>query len=274
LHNELAGLTEPNSVLHQPPQGKYRHVEDIQISAGWGGDGAGKFTYEWWTNMNGTTLADLTQSPAYPAAPTGSTFLTGTLEGPHSWVLVEVRDGVNPATVVARQAGLLQRDGDVVAPVDGLSPLRFTLTPGSYHVAVKHRNHLGVMTGAPVMLSATPTTVDFTTMSNSYGVYGQRQMGGVYVLWMGDTNGDGKVIAAGPGNDRNGFFAKVLNAPNNSGFNVNYVVIGYSPSDVNLDGRTIAAGPGNDLNLIFYNIFTHPANSNAAANYVVRGQAP
>ena len=189
------------------------------------------------------------------------------------WVLVEVRNGATPTTVLARQAGLLQRDGDVVSSTDGVSPLRFILLPGSYHVAVNHRNHLSAMTSAPVALSATPTTVDFTTMSG-YGVQGQHQLGGVYAMWMGDTNGDGRVIGAGPSNDRNAILSEVLAAPGNPSHNANYIVTAYRAADVNLDGRVIAAGPGNDINFILYNIFVHPGNSGTAANYVVQGQVP
>ena len=62
------------------------------------------------------------------------------------WVKVELRDPVTPTTVIASRAALVQRDGDVV-DVDGISPVKFTgVAPGNYHVAIRHRNHLGVMT--------------------------------------------------------------------------------------------------------------------------------
>lgn len=188
------------------------------------------------------------------------------------WVLVEVRDATTPATVVASQSALLQRDGDVVA-VNGTGTLTFTLVAGNYHVAVKHRNHLGVMTGSPVAVSAATALVDFTT-SAGYGTHGQATVGAVYALWMGNTSGDNRVIGAGPTNDRNAILAEALAAPGNANHNANYIVTGYSAGDVNLDGRVIAAGPGNDINFILYNIFVHPGNSGAAANYVVQGQAP
>ncbi len=50
------------------------------------------------------------------------------------WVVVEVRDANTPTTVVATRSALLQRDGDVVG-TDGTSPVTFTLSAGSYHVA-------------------------------------------------------------------------------------------------------------------------------------------
>ena len=188
------------------------------------------------------------------------------------WVLVEVRNSATPATVVARQSALLQRDGDVVA-VDGTSTLTFTLTAGNYYVAVKHRNHLGAMTASPVAISAATPLVNFTTGAG-YGTNGQAAVGGVYMLWMGNTSGDNRVIGAGPTNDRNAILAEALSAPGNANHNANYIVTGYSNGDVNLDGRVIAAGPGNDINFILYDVFVHPGNGSAAANFVVQGQAP
>ena len=60
------------------------------------------------------------------------------------WVVVQLR---NPAgTVVSSQAALLQKDGDVVG-TDGSSAISFSGLPaGSYHVVVRHRNHLAIMT--------------------------------------------------------------------------------------------------------------------------------
>lgn len=68
------------------------------------------------------------------------------------WVVVEARS--TTTTIAESVVALLQKDGDVVA-IDGLSPVVFsTLSAGMYHVAVRHRNHLGVMTQNTVMLSA------------------------------------------------------------------------------------------------------------------------
>ncbi len=68
------------------------------------------------------------------------------------WVVIEVRDATTPTSVVATRAALLQADGDVV-DVDGVSPVAFpAITTGNYHVAVRHRNHLGAMTAMPVSI--------------------------------------------------------------------------------------------------------------------------
>lgn len=66
------------------------------------------------------------------------------------WVLVELRDATSPNTIIETRAGLLLANGSVV-DVDGVSPVAFTKARGAnYHVAIRHRNHLGVMTQEPV----------------------------------------------------------------------------------------------------------------------------
>ena len=61
------------------------------------------------------------------------------------WVFVELRSAAAPQQVVSTRCALVQRDGDVV-DADGSSPVRLSAVPGNYHVAIRHRNHLPVMT--------------------------------------------------------------------------------------------------------------------------------
>lgn len=190
------------------------------------------------------------------------------------WVLVELRDSTTPATVVTRKSALLQRDGDVVA-VDGTSTLTFTVGAPSYYVVVKHRNHLGAMTGSAIALSPATPLVDFTNpVTPTYGTNARRVNSGKALLWSGNANGDGSVIFAGPNNDRNGILAAVLGAPANSSHNANFIITGYRQDDINLDGRTIAAGPGNDINVIGVTVFLHPGNGSGSANYLLAQQLP
>jgi uncharacterized repeat protein (TIGR01451 family) len=191
------------------------------------------------------------------------------------WVLVELRDATTPATVSARQGALLQADGDVVG-VDGVSALAFSgLGSNSYYVAVKHRNHLGVMTAAPVTLSVATAVVDFTNSATAvYGANAQRTLGGKQTLWSGNANGNTNVISAGPGNDSSTILGEVLSAPGNYTTNVNYILSGYRRTDLNLDGKTLAAGPNNDANIVLTSVFVHPGNSATAANFIVSQQLP
>lgn len=69
------------------------------------------------------------------------------------WVFVELRDKSNPQTVIATRSALLKANGTVV-DTDGNSAVSFfPFSPDSYYVAVRHRNHLGVMTNSPIPLT-------------------------------------------------------------------------------------------------------------------------
>jgi len=121
------------------------------------------------------------------------------LAGPDAivdWVFVEVRDGNNPATVVATQAALLQRDGDIV-DTDGISPLRLAgIPPGDYHLALHHRNHLAIRTAAP--LSFTSDGVEYSFLVDPDQALGgenavQDLGDGFFALVPGDIDQNGQI---------------------------------------------------------------------------------
>jgi hypothetical protein len=71
------------------------------------------------------------------------------------WVFLQLRDK-NTQAVSYTRAALVQRNGTVV-DVDGISPVIFQNVPAdSYYVTVRHRNHLGVMTGTPQAFTNIP----------------------------------------------------------------------------------------------------------------------
>ncbi len=115
------------------------------------------------------------------------------------WVFLELRDATTFTNIIGTRSALLQADGDVV-DVDGVSNVFFSgLVAGSYYVAVKHRNHLGVMTPGALPLSRTPVPHDFRTGS-AYGSLGgtlvQKNLGGgLFGLFEGDLDQDGDVDA-------------------------------------------------------------------------------
>ncbi len=163
------------------------------------------------------------------------------------WVLVELRSGGDNTVVLARAAGLIQRDGDVVA-TDGTSPLTFNLGPGAYYVVLRHRNHLGVMTSGPVSLSPAPTVVDLRqSATTTYGLNARKDVGGVQVLWMGDVTADGLIKYTGGGNDRDPILTRLGGAPT-------LPLGGYYAEDCTLDGVVKYTGTGNDRDPILLNI--------------------
>jgi hypothetical protein len=197
------------------------------------------------------------------------------------WVWIELRD--TNAAISASRSALLQRDGDVV-DLDGTSSLTINTPSKSFYIVVNHRNHLAAMTRIPIALSATPTSIDFTT--NALGTFGsnaQKDMGnGNLGLWSGDADGDGKIAYSGPLSDINALRSQIFNDPNNSIFGgpplANYGSSGYSNNDINMNGMTYYTGPLNDAVFIRSNIFNNPSNSifggPPLANYVFSQQLP
>ncbi len=164
------------------------------------------------------------------------------------WVRVELRPVANPALVAASAHGLLQRDGDVVA-ADGSSPLTFRVGAGSYHVAVRHRNHLGVMTASGVALTTTATTLDFRSSATpTYGTGARTSVGSVQALWAGNTAADDRLLYVGEGNDRDPILFAV------GGSVPTATVTGYRTEDINLDGVVRYVGNSNDRDPILVNI--------------------
>jgi VCBS repeat-containing protein len=192
------------------------------------------------------------------------------------WILVDLRNAANPATILKTQAVMVQRDGDLVDAQSGSADLSFRDTlAGDYFVSVRHRNHLGVMTAAAVRLTDMASMVDFTlTTTPVYGSHARLEAGSKALLWAGDANQNQQLIANGQYNDINVVLGSVLVDKVNLDANSNFRLAGYLPTDLNLDGITLYAGPGNDINLLLGNVLLHPANSLFAANYIVQGTLP
>lgn len=139
--------------------------------------------------------------------------VSGTSDAIVDWVIVELRSNTDNTKVVANTAALIQRDGDIV-DIDGVSDVTIPgVAAGSYYVVVNHRNHLGVMTSAPVALSPTSTTpINFTSPGlGTYGTSGQRLVEtGAMALWGGDANNNNRVsYASGTATDQDAILMRV-----------------------------------------------------------------
>jgi len=166
-------------------------------------------------------------------------------------VVVELRSDATPATVLATRSALLQRDGDVVA-ANGSPSLSLPLPPGNYHVAVRHRNHLGIMTQGAIALDATPVLVDLTAAgTTTFGTEARQMLDGAYptrALWAGDASFNGQIKYTGLNNDRDPILLRI-------GGNVPTAQVGgYFPEDVNLDGLVRYTGLHNDRDPILLSI--------------------
>ena len=178
------------------------------------------------------------------------------------WVMLELRSAANPQQLVYTRMCMLQNDGDIVE-TQPIGPVRFPVPAGEYHLVLKHRNHLGVMTATPLPIVADGVvhTVDFTLPSTAcFGTNARVNSGGTMLLWAGNVNGGNQISYTGGGNDRDPILLAVGNTtPNN-------VVTGvYSLRDTNMDGAIRYVGGGNDREVILTNVGGTTPNSTRTA---------
>jgi pimeloyl-ACP methyl ester carboxylesterase len=173
------------------------------------------------------------------------------------WIFLELRDSTNPSIIAATRSALIRRDGNVV-DMDGVSPVYFNyILPGEYFVAIKHRNHLGVMTASAISLNTTTTTViDFTSPATAtYGTNAQKNINGVMAMWAGDVNGDGVIKYNGASNDKVLILQKIGVANPNTILNI------YDAADINMDGTIKYNGATNDKTIILSNVGVSTPNN-------------
>jgi hypothetical protein len=188
----------------------------------------------------------------YSGAPwshTGSEAVVTVPSGVVDWVLVELRTGIAASTKAAVRAAFINTNGMIV-DCDGTSAVGFPgISAGSYYVVVRHRNHLAVMSAAPVVLSATSALYDFTTGTGEYyGSDAKEVVAGVFALWAGDVTGNGIVKYNGTGNDRSPILTRI------GGSDLTLSVNGYYAEDVNMNGQVKYTGTGNDRSIILQTI--------------------
>jgi hypothetical protein len=172
------------------------------------------------------------------------------------WVFLELRNNnASPGnTVLQTRSALIQRDGDIV-DIDGVSPVTFNnIADGSYTLAVRHRNHLGLATNptSPKTVGEGKSTA-FTTnvidlRSTNTQLYGTTAgyttathptLTTVNLLWGGNANSNTQTKYQGAGNDP----AVVLSDLSNNQLSI---LSGYYRSDVNMNGQVKYQGAGND----------------------------
>jgi hypothetical protein len=165
------------------------------------------------------------------------------------WVLVELR-GNSPSVLIDRQPALLQRDGDVVSTT-GDSLIKFNQPRGDYHIAVRHRNHLSVLTWwAHTLWSGGLTELVDLRSQATIGFTGSTAIvNGRNMLWVGDATGDRSIKYTGVNNDRDPILQAI------GGTTPTAVLHGvYRKEDVNLDGDVKYTGANNDRDPILQSI--------------------
>ena len=107
------------------------------------------------------------------------------------WVLLELRDSEDISLVITRKAMLLRDDGTVMA-TDGTPGVTFdTINSGDYHLAVFHRNHLGILSSEIIPLDAPSYIYNFSLGNHMVAGSGQqKQVGQHYMMIAGDIDGN------------------------------------------------------------------------------------
>ena len=180
------------------------------------------------------------------------------------WVVVELRSAQNPATVVYSRPAFITKNGRVrdknfYLPTPGSidENLNFPVAAGNYHIAIRHRNHLGIMTATPIALDDEPELLDLRLATTVvYGTAPRVLAGGYWCLWAADATGNGQLKYTGAGNDRDPILTAIgSTTPNNALTNQ------YSRLDVNLDGVVKYTGANNDRDPILTNIGSTTPNN-------------
>ena len=156
------------------------------------------------------------------------------------WVLIQIRKLATGSTIGSR-AAFINIDGYLIED-DGSQAIGIKAKPDDYHIVIKHRNHISVMTKevqAGLTWGIVPEVYDFTDDINQYyGTDGAKEIeSGIWGMWCGDTNSDTRI------NDAD----KVL---------INNIAVyeGYHDADLNFDGSVTNA----DKYLVNKNKVTSP----------------
>ena len=166
------------------------------------------------------------------------------------WVLVELRDAQDSTIVVGQRVGWLRKDGRIIDP-EGGDGLAIMAKPGFYYISVRHRNHLPIMTAFPVnIIDWGVNPYDFTSSAvSTLGLHSQVEIqSGLFAMYAGDVNQDGKISYQGPENDREVILEDIGTV------DPSLILSGYHAGDLNLDGRLQYSGNGNDRAVILRNL--------------------
>ncbi len=111
------------------------------------------------------------------------------------WVLVEIRNVAGTA-IVDQQAGFVLTDGSIVdkngEEMVFYSP--YIYEANNYHLLIRTRNHLDVISSTPIQVQNGQLQYDFTTAATQAEGAQQVQLAtGIYGLYAGDIDGNGIV---------------------------------------------------------------------------------
>jgi len=145
-------------------------------------------------NLRGNNIIPLT-SP-YPDAmgAMASVFTVTGNDAVVDWVYVSLMDKMDQSVEIASTSGFVQVDGDIVKE-NGVDALTFDVAADDYYVRIIHRNHLAILTAAPVTLNGGGSTLDLTAdpLAIFEGVNAVADLGGIFAMISGDVDSNGQI---------------------------------------------------------------------------------
>jgi hypothetical protein len=205
-------------------------------------------------NTNGTAMNNaletknlLPLTSPFGTGETATIVTSATNDGIVDWVKLELRSSSTPTDIIATRSALLKTNGDIV-DIDGISSVLLNAVPGTYHLAVRHRNHLSIMTEMAQTTNTAILIYNFVT-SPTYGTNAQRMIGASKAMWGGDASGNNMLLYTGSGGGTNDRQTILIALAGNI-----QVLNTYNSADTNLDGNILNSGAGNDRQLILNNL--------------------
>ena len=120
------------------------------------------------------------------------------------WVLVELRQAVTPETALPStilngwpKALLLKQDGSLIAYDGSLPSIDSATISENIYIVIRHRNHVGIMSNGPAVLTGNTYSYDFTDdITKAYGAdVGYKEIAtGIFGMVAGDGDADGSVF--------------------------------------------------------------------------------
>ncbi len=113
------------------------------------------------------------------------------------WIVVELWTDANDATsMVAQRAGLLLEDGQVADPLTGTPGITFPVPTNDFHLVVRHRNSLPIISATPVSPGSTYDFSSAQTQAIGGNAMVQVNTGpDVFAMWGGDGDINQSVTA-------------------------------------------------------------------------------
>lgn len=251
LLNATLGNSNSANILYAVNDGTLEITEQKMLDATIFLEGAFDGTDALQNGLNSAGLLSLDQP--YEQEPwnyTGTEAVATMSANAVDWVLVELRQAASPELATEQtilpgwpQAMLLLNDGSI-KDVSGESPSMGATGGDNLYIVIRHRNHLDVMSSAPLLLTENTYSYDFTDdITKAYGgASGYKAIGNSkYGMVAGDIDADGAVFA--------------------SDFNIWAINFGlttiYLPADLDMDGQIFAS----DFNKWAVNFGTNTQNS-------------